>query len=457
MSAKRSRVGEEEEDAPVAASATTAATTTTTLVNEAEEEIDAEYELIQEEHRVWKKNSPYLYDVCLIHRASGNGYLTCDWLPSKTDHKFFSSQEILLGTKSNPALGLNFLSVVKVLLPPDEMEAATEFNSDKNELANYAKQELSKFTPICKMIHDGDVDRARAMPSDPFVIATRMGTLIGVFNFNAHPLQPRHGETASSPQVLGVGHEEEGYGLDWNLQKPNLLASGGKDGAFVWNVEVSAGKEMAPLHHFSDPIADLQWDPHSADRFGTVNLQGQVAAMKIWDARSTQPALLLRSGEGEELNAMAFNPDKPGLFLTAGSSKVVKLWDERKPALPVNEFQGHMGEVYGLSWAPFNSEVFASGGGDRRVMLWDVARVGQEQTEEDKEDGPPEIVFIHGGHCGPVMDLQWNPNEDWMLASVSDDGEGGDLQIWRPSDHCLGFDEDDNEGDNDEGEEGDLE
>lgn len=436
---KRSKVEEEEEEEPQQQQ----------QQDGNDDDVDVELELIQEEHRIWKKNSPYLYDVCLIHRSNANGYLTCDWLPTKTEHKGFSSQELVLGTKCN-ADQPNYLSVMKVILPPDEMEAAKEFNNERNELANYAKQELHKIQPICRMLHGADVDRARVMPNNPFVIATRMGTSIGVFKFDFHPREPKLGETGASPQILGLGHKEEGYALDWNVKKPEWLLSGGKDGAFVWNVDFTSS-EMKPIKHFSSAVSDLAWDPHSEERFGAVNLQGGISSMYIWDSKANAPAFKMQSKDSsEELNAISFNPEKSGLFLTAGSSKMVRLWDERKPNSPVHDFAGHLGEIYGLAWAPFNSEVFASGGGDRRVMLWDINRVGAEQTEEEKEDGPAELVFVHGGHCGPVMDLAWNPNEDWMLASVSDDGDCGDLQIWRPADHCLGFDDqDDDDEDND--------
>jgi hypothetical protein len=37
-----------------------------------------------------------------------------------------------------------------------------------------------------------------------------------------------------------------------------------------------------------------------------------------------------------------------------------------------------------------------------------------------------------------VVDFQWNPEDTWTLASVSDnDGENATLQVWRPSDLLL--------------------
>ena len=33
-------------------------------------------------------------------------------------------------------------------------------------------------------------------------------------------------------------------------------------------------------------------------------------------------------------------------------------------------------------------------------MIWDLSRFDLPQTEEEKQDGPPELLFVHGGHNG---------------------------------------------------------
>jgi hypothetical protein len=43
------------------------------------------------------------------------------------------------------------------------------------------------------------------------------------------------------------------------------------------------------------------------------------------------------------------------------------------------------------------------------------------QSPEDAEDGPPELLFIHGGHTSKVSDFAWNPQDDWVIASVAED------------------------------------
>ena len=43
------------------------------------------------------------------------------------------------------------------------------------------------------------------------------------------------------------------------------------------------------------------------------------------------------------------------------------------------------------------------------------------QAPEDADDGPPELLFIHGGHTAKISDFAFNPNDDWVVASVAED------------------------------------
>lgn len=70
----------------------------------------------------------------------------------------------------------------------------------------------------------------------------------------------------------------------------------------------------------------------------------------------------------------------------------------------------------------------ASSGTDRRLHVWDLSKIGVDQTVEDAEDGPPELLFIHAGHTAKVSDFSWNDNDPWTICSVSEDNI---LQIWQ--------------------------
>lgn len=135
-----------------------------------------------------------------------------------------------------------------------------------------------------------------------------------------------------------------------------------------------------------------------------------------------------------------------------------------------------------VGWSPHSETVLASSGADRRLMVWDLSRIGEEQvrvgssgarpwgaggggqaaaeqlgllgsgwrssaaraqaparpvltaahraaqTPEDAEDGPPELLFIHGGHTAKISDFAWSGQDEWVVASVAEDNI---LQIWQ--------------------------
>ena len=44
-------------------------------------------------------------------------------------------------------------------------------------------------------------------------------------------------------------------------------------------------------------------------------------------------------------------------------------------------------------------QILASSGSDRRVNIWDTGRIGTEQSPEDAEDGPPELLVSWLAAC----------------------------------------------------------
>ena len=102
--------------------------------------------------------------------------------------------------------------------------------------------------------------------------------------------------------------------------------------------------------------------------------------------------------------------------------------------IKLHSFEAHKDEIFQVQWCPQNETVFASSGSDRRLMVWDLARIGEEQSHEDMEDGPPELLFIHGGHTAKVSDFSWSMNEPWMITSVAEDNE---VQVWQMAENIY--------------------
>jgi histone-binding protein RBBP4 len=84
--------------------------------------------------------------------------------------------------------------------------------------------------------------------------------------------------------------------------------------------------------------------------------------------------------------------------------------------------------------------ILASSGFDRRLLVWDLSLIGAEQTVEEEQEGPPELVFMHGGHTNKILDFSWHPTLPWTFATISEDNI---VQAWKIAGSILDKEESD--------------
>lgn len=163
-------------------------------------------------------------------------------------------------------------------------------------------------------------------------------------------------------------------------------------------------------------------------------------------------------GHKAEVNSVAFNLHDVNILASGSSDKTAGLWDVRVMDKRLHSFEYHQDQVFNVAWAPHCSNILATSSADRRLCLWNLNAIGQEQEADDAEDGPPEMLFLHAGHTDKIVDIAWNANDPWVIASVADDNV---LQVWQPAaavfeGHDDGDDDEDEDGD-DEVDDADLE
>lgn len=95
-----------------------------------------------------------------------------------------------------------------------------------------------------------------------------------------------------------------------------------------------------------------------------------------------------------EVNCLSFNPYSEFILATGSADKTVALWDLRNLKLKLHSFESHKDEIFQVQWSPHNETILASSGTDRRLHVWDLSKIGEEQSSEDAEDGPPELLVI---------------------------------------------------------------
>nr|GMD91632.1 WD-40 repeat-containing protein MSI1 [Ipomoea batatas] len=131
-----------------------------------------------------------------------------------------------------------------------------------------------------------------------------------------------------------------------------------------------------------------------------------------------------------KVNSLAFNPISGWVIATGSSDRKVILFDLRMLSsahrLHTLKWQAQE-EVVHVRWNHKHENILASSCAGRKLVVWDLNRIGRAQTTEDAEEGPPELLFLHGGHLDSITDFSWNPSCEWAVASVAEDKN---LQIW---------------------------
>ena len=81
-----------------------------------------EERIINEEYRIWKKNTPFLYDLVLTSALEWPT-LTTQWLPDveKPEGKNYSIHRMILGTHTSDNEP-NYLMIATVRLPNEDVE-----------------------------------------------------------------------------------------------------------------------------------------------------------------------------------------------------------------------------------------------------------------------------------------------------------------------------------------------
>ncbi|KAJ3693146.1 hypothetical protein LUZ60_012241 [Juncus effusus] len=349
-----------------------------------------------QEYQIWKKNTPFLYDLVISHALLWPS-LTVQWAPlaGRQPHS------LLLGTHTSDG-SPNSLMLAHGTLAP-------------------SNSPLPNVQIVKTASHEGEVNRARFMPQNANRVATKTcQSEVNLFNLE--------GEEGGVEMVL-EGHENEGYGLSWSGLKEGNLLSGSYDAKIcLWDLGTSKGEKVLHAQQVFDAheeaVEDVEWHVKDANIFGSV---GDDHKLMIWDLRSDKPQHSIVAHKNE-VNSLSFNPFNEWILATASKDTLVNLFDMRKLNTSLHTFASHTDEVFQVEWSPHHETILASSSADKRINIWDLSRIGDEQAEEDAEDGPPELLFVHGGHTDKISEFSWNPCEKWVIASVAEDNI---LQIWQ--------------------------
>ncbi|KAI9822481.1 MAG: Histone acetyltransferase type B subunit 2 [Pycnora praestabilis] len=415
-------------------------------LQEYQEDETTEEKIINEEYKTWKKNAPFLYDM-MLSTALEWPTLTTQWFPDVQDdpEKPYSTHRLLLGTHTSSE-AQNYLQIAHVQLPKPITPDIADYDEDREEIGGYGASASKKprvevkFNIVQKIDHKGEVNKARYMPQNPNMIATMCPDhKVRIWDRTKHSSIP---SGVVNPQMELVGHSKEGFGLSWSPHEHGHLATGSEDMTVrLWDITrfTKGDRALQPTRtytHHSAIVNDVQHHPLHGALIGTVS---DDLTLQIIDTRqsSTTSSTSQGSGHQDAINAISFNPASEYILATGSADKSIGIWDLRNLKYKLHALEGHQDSVTSLAWHPFQEAILGSSSADRRIVFWDLSRVGEEQTPEDAEDGPPELLFMHGGHTNRIAEFSWNLNDPWTLCSAAEDNL---IQVWKVANAIVGKD-----------------
>ncbi|MCJ1465797.1 Histone acetyltransferase type B subunit 2 [Pseudocyphellaria aurata] len=420
------------------------------LVEEQEDE-KMEEKIVNEEYKTWKKNAPFLYDL-MLSTALEWPTLSTQWLPDKQSlpDNDYEIHRLLLGTHTSSA-AQNYFQIAHVQLPKPGASNGTDHDEEHGDIGGNG-QGAAKKTPVMevkfnivqKIDHKGEVNKARYQPQNPNIIATMCTDgRVMIWDRTKHPSVPT-GHV--DPQIELLGHSREGFGLSWSPYKTGQLATGGEDETVrLWDINKFTTKNKA-LHatriytYHTAIVNDVQHHPLHASLIGTVSDDLTLQILDVRNPSTTASATQAIDGHTDAINALSFNPASEYVLATGSADKSIGLWDLRNLKSKLHALVGHADSVTSLAWHPFEDTILGSSSYDKRICFWDLSRVGEEQSPEDAEDAPPELLFMHGGHTNRISDFSWNLNDPWVLCSAAEDNL---IQVWKVANAIVGKDADD--------------
>ena len=336
-------------------------------------------------------------------------------------------------------------------LPKPVAADSEDYDEEREEIGGYGGGASKKapimevkFNIVQKIDHKGEVNKARYMPQNPNMIATMCTDgRVMIWDRTKHSSQP---DGNIKPEMELIGHGKEGFGLSWNPHQLGHLATGTEDETVrLWDITKfsSTNKTLQPTRTYTyhtSLVNDVQHHPLHASLIGSVSDDLTLQILDVRSPSTTTPATQAVDGHDDAINALSFNPASEYVLATGSADKSIGLWDLRNLKSKLHALVGHTDSVTSLAWHPFEEAILGSASYDRRICFWDLSRVGEEQTPEDAEDGPPELLFMHGGHTNRISDFSWNVNDPWVLCSAAEDNL---IQVWKVANAIVGKDADD--------------
>jgi len=291
--------------------------------------------------------------------------------------------------------------------------------------------------------HPGCVNRIRAMPQKPHIVATWSERgLVHVWDGSEHLklLDSAQSFRPAGKELFQCNkHMTEGFAMAWNgLSEGRLVTGDCKNKIFVWDPKEGGTWALSDPHigHESS-VEDIQWSPSEKTVFISCSVDKSI---RVWDVRDPRrrSVLTIPDAHTEDVNVLDWNRLDDHLLASGGDDSVVKVWDLRTlmgpgKSKPCDVKNFHNEPISSVRWHPHESSVLAIASDDNTVSLWDLSwetdntRDAQGAKLPDGYEIPPQLAFLHHGQT-LVKEVHWHPQIPSLLVSTAQEG----FNIFKP-------------------------
>lgn len=371
--------------------------------------MSASDEVSYDSYRIWKRNAPLLYDLCITHVLTFPT-LTLDFQPwcrtrtveekvngsKRKENVSFAVTGVVFGTNtplmSTNTREKNYIFVKELYLPLN----STNLKEDciiKNEhgavIGGYGASPFSKIGAFHDLHWLGFTSECNALavcPHDGNIIAALSNERLYLYDLKQLYLRSDASEDQKETCVL-EGISAEGFSLEFSKTRPYFLAAGGSDGHVYY------------------------WDANTHKLLGAVSMGSNVNGISISEFCPAVLAAVTDNGFLHLINtntntiatsyalqnaiptSCSFSPHNQNIIIVGDESGAIHIFDIRcLSSGPLYTLSYHTAPVYQLKWSPFYANLFASGGEDARVVVWDITGKSSSINDPLKYEAPQDTL-----------------------------------------------------------------